>query len=245
MGDAVLGADPLQPVGAAPAGGHDGAAGLNDPFGLPVGDHRAAAHGFLKHQVETLVVENQLDAVLLQILLDAKVDLLGFFRAHVADRAVHQLQSRADGAQADVLYPVGIADALHVGVGAELQIDAVGVVDGLLRQLLAHQGGQVAADLIAQGELAVGERSGSREAGGDVAVGLAVHALACFGLGAVALLDAMALLHHGDVPFIAAAQQFQRGKDPRRTRADDQNVRFHRVHGATLTLSIPFSSNSS
>ncbi|CAN4014569.1 Transposon-encoded protein TnpW, partial [Dysosmobacter welbionis] len=60
-------------------------------------------------------------------------------------------------------------------------------------QVRPDQGGQVAAHLIAEGELAVGEGAGAGEAGGDVAVGLAVHALLGLVLGAVALFHRLSL----------------------------------------------------
>lgn len=85
-----------------------------------------------------------------QVILNAEVDLVRLLGAEVADRAVDQTQARADGARADLLDLLRILQALDVLVRAKLQIDAVGIVDELLRLLLADEGGQVTADVAAQ-----------------------------------------------------------------------------------------------
>ena len=65
---------------------------------------------------------------------------------------------------------------LDVLVRAEFKVDAVRVVDGLLRELLAYERGQVAAHFAGEGELPVRERAGAGKAGSDVADGLTIHA---------------------------------------------------------------------
>ncbi len=108
--------------------------------------------------------------ILQQILLDGIVDLLCLFRAQVANGAVHQLQPGLNGALANGLYLVRIlVDALHMGVCTELQIDLVRIIDGILRQVRTDQAGQIAAYLIAQGQLAVRKRARTGKAGGNVA----------------------------------------------------------------------------
>ena len=146
----------------------------------------------------------------------------------MADGAVHQLQTRVDGVFADLLDVLTGVDALHMGVCAELQINFIGVVDQLLRKLLPDEGGQVAAHLIRQAQLAVRERARTGKAGGDGAGGAAVDAVAYLCLGAVALFHRLALFHQQHLLFAAVAQQLHSGKDAGRARThDDQIVLFH------------------
>ena len=121
---------------------------------------------------------------------------MGLLRAHVADGAVHQLEARLDGPLADFLPVLRVFQALDVGVRAEIQVDFVRVVDGLLGQVRANESGQVPAHLVAQGQLSVREGPRAGEAGGDVAVGLAVHALVGLSLGTAAVLHGPALFHY-------------------------------------------------
>ena len=120
------------------------------------------------------------------------VELLRLLCAQMADRAVHQLQAGMDGVLADLLDLLAGVDALHMGVCAELKIDLVGVVDKLLCKLLSDQGGQVAAHLIGEAQLAIREGTCTGKAGGDGAGGAAVDAVAHFGFGAVALFHGLA-----------------------------------------------------
>ena len=145
----------------------------------------------------------------------------------MADGAVHQLQAGLNGPLADLLDLLAVAHALHMGVCAELQIDLVGVIDQLLRVKLADQAGQVAAHLMGEAQLAVRKGAGAGKTGGDVAVGLAVHAVAHLGLGAVALLHGLALFKDGDLLLAALAQQLQRGEDAGRAGTDDDQVVLH------------------
>ena len=85
-----------------------------------------------------------------QVILNAEVDLVRLLGAEVADRAVDQTQTRADGARADALDLLRILKALDMLVGAELEVNTVGVVDDLLRLPLADERGQIAADVAAQ-----------------------------------------------------------------------------------------------
>ena len=84
------------------------------------------------------------------MVLDIEVELLGFLGAKVADGAVNQLQTGLNGALADVLDVGALVYALDLRVGTEFQIDLIGVVDQLLREILAYQVGQLDADLIGQ-----------------------------------------------------------------------------------------------
>ena len=149
MGDVVLGAQLLQPVGAAAARGNDRVLGIDLQVSLAVGNGDSAADLVLQDQVAALVAEVHLHTVLLEILLDSQIDGLGFFRAHVADGAVHKLQARLNGTLADLLPLLFMLQALDMGVRAEFQIDLVGVVDGLLGQVLSDKSRQIAAHLVA------------------------------------------------------------------------------------------------
>ena len=146
----------------------------------------------------------------------------------MADGAVDQLQTGLNRALADVLDVGAFVDALDLRVSAEFQIDFVGVVDKLLREILADQVGQLAADLIGQRQLAVRERARTGKAGGDGTGRLAVDADAGFVLGAMALFDRLALFDKQDLVGVAAfAQQLQRGENTGRAGAYDDKV----IHG--------------
>ena len=237
----MLGAERFKPVRTAAARGDDRAPGFDLALLFAVGDDAAETGLVFETEIKALPAEDQLHAVLGEIALNGKVNALGLLGTHVADRAVHKLETGLNGAAADVLHLVGIADALNVGVRAEFQIDGVGIVDGLLREPFADERRQIAADLVGEGELAVGESASAGKAGRDVAVGLAVHAPAGLGLGAVALLDTLAFFHERDVALVALADELQGGEYAGRTGADDQNIRFH---ASTFTFSMPCFSNS-
>ena len=194
---------------------------------MPIVHHDAAAAAVAQDDVLARAAEEHLHAVVAQVVFNAEVDLVRLLGAEVADRAVDQAQARADGARADLLDLLRILQALDVLVRAELQIDAVGVVDELLRLLLADEGGQVAADIAAQRELAVRERARAGETGRDVAIRLAVHTPASLGLRAAAVFNGLPLLNHDDLFRGAAAQQFQRREDSGRARTDNDNICVH------------------
>ena len=224
---AVLEADLLQPVGAAAAGGDDGMPGLNGVVLMPVVRHDAAAAPVAHDDILARAAEEHLHTVIAQVVFDAEVDLVRLLGAKVADRAVDQAQARADGTRADALDLLRVLKALDMLIGAELKINAVGIVDDLLRLPLADERGQVAADIAAQRELAVRERARAGETGRDVAIRLAVHALAGLGLRAAAVFNSLSLLDHNDLFRGAAAQQLQRCKDTGRARADNDNICVH------------------
>ena len=193
VGDVVLGADLLQPVGTAAARADDHSIGINSMGFLVLGslDEHALALLVLQDDVLALGAEQHLHAVVGQIVLDGQIQLLGLLGAQMTDGAVHQLQAGVDGVLADLL-------------------------------------GQVAADLIGEAQLAVGEGACTGEAGGDGAGGAAVDAVAQFGLGAVALFHRLALFHQQDLFLAAVAQQLYSGEDAGRTGThNDQIVFFH------------------
>ena len=234
VGDVVLGAQALQPVGPPAARGNHRMAGQNLLLPAVLAHLHPPAHVPLQNKIGTLAAEEQLHAVLQQVLFNGVVEVLGLLRAQVADGAVHQLQPRPDGPPADGLDLLRVAQALHVAVRAELQVDAVGVVDGLLGLVRTNEAGQIAPHLAAEGQLAVGEGPGPGEAGGNVAVGLAAHALARLALGTAAVLHRPALLHNENPLPAALFQHLQGCEDAGGPCADDDNVS---VHGNLLFLS--------
>ena len=140
---------------------------------------------------------------------------------------------------ADLLALLVITETLNVRVRTEIQIDLVSVVDGLLRQLRGDEGGQIAAHFIAEGQLAVGKSAGTGEAGGDVAVGLAVDTLLRLVLGAVAVFYRLALFYHDDFLLAALLDHFQGGEDAGRAGADDNNICVHNISYLLIWLIIP------
>ena len=228
VGDVVLCAELFQPVCAAASGADDHLVRVHRQQAVAVLQQHALAAFLFQNDVLALGIEAHLHAVVRQIVLDGQIQLLRLLGAQMADGAVHQLQTRMDGVFADLLDVLTGVNALHMGVGAELQIDLIGVVDELLRKLLSDEGGQVAAHLIGQAQLAVRERARTGKAGGDGAGGAAVDAVAHFGFGAVALFHGLALFHQQHLLFAAVAQQLHSGKDAGRARThDDQIVLFH------------------
>ncbi len=200
----------VEPAGATTAGGDDRLAGLDARLAVTVAHHKATAHAILDHDLLALGLEEDVHAGVKQVLLDARVELLGLLGAKVADGAVHELEARANGAAANLRNLVGVAEALDVRVGAKVEIHLVDAVDGVLRKL-----GQVAAHLARERELAVREGAGAREARGDAAR-LAVDAVAHLGLGATALLDRQPLLDDGDGARVPLAEKAQRSEDASR-----------------------------
>ena len=169
------------------------------------------------------MLEDELHARLLQAALDAEVDGLCAFGAQMADGAVHELEARLDGTAANGRDLIGVADALHVLVRAEVKVDLVAARDGGLHEVRAYELGQVAAHVAGERELPVGERASTREPRGDAA-GLAVHAHARLRLGAAAALDGKAAVHEHDMARVAPAEQAERCEDARGTRTYDEHV---------------------
>jgi hypothetical protein len=228
VGNVVLGADLFQPVCTAAAGANDHGIRIHRPDLIAVLQQYALALLILKNDVLALGIEQHLHAVVGQIVLDGQIQLLRLLCAQMADRAVHQLQAGMDGVLSDLLDLLAGVDALHMGICAELKIDLVGVVDQLLCKLLSDQGGQVAAHLIGEAQLAIREGTCTGKAGGDGAGGAAVDAVAHFGFGAVALFHGLALFHQQHLLFAAVAQQLHSGKNASRAGTDnDQIILFH------------------
>ena len=119
----------------------------------------------------------------------------------MADRAIDKLESRLDRAFAYLLYGLGISETLDVLVGAEFKIYPVGISYGILNLFRTDESRKLASDLIAQRKLAVGESTRAAKSGGDMAVGLAVHAVTRLRFRTAAFLDALSLLDDNDLLF--------------------------------------------
>ena len=223
----VLQADFFQPVRAAAPGSDHGVLGVDLIGLLAVLHHDAQTHAVVHDQVAALAAEHHLHAVVKEIILDGVIDIVRLLRAEVADRAVHKPQAGANGAGSDPFDFLGIAQAFDVLVRAEFQINAVGVVDRLLCAFFADERRQVAADLAGQGQLPVRERTCARKAGGNVAIGLAVHAFAGLRLRAPAVFNGKAFFDHQDLLRAAPADHFQRSENAGRPGANDDNVCIH------------------
>ena len=155
MGNVVLCAELFQPVCAAASGADDHLVRIHGQQVLAVLQQHALAAVLFQNDVLALGRKAHLHAVVCQIVLDGKIQLLRLLGAQMADGAIHQLQAGMDGVFADLLDVLAGVDALHMGVCAELQINFIGVVDQLLRKLLPDKGGQVAAHLVGKAQLAV------------------------------------------------------------------------------------------
>lgn len=154
---------------------------------LALADIDALAAVAVEDYIVALVAEKHIDAVFYEILFDGVVDILRLLRAEVAYRAVDKAKTRLYGALSYLLDLLLAADALNMGVRAELEVDAVGIFYCLLSGLVAYELGELTADLGTQRQLAVRERARAGEARGDMTIGFAVDALVCFRFGAAAL----------------------------------------------------------
>ena len=135
------------------------------------------------------------------------------------------------------LINLGVVEAVHQIGRAEGEILVVAIFDQIAHRLPRQIVGQVAADLLRQGELAVRERARSRPALHDAA-GLAAHAMAGLARRAVAAVDAAARIHDQHARLRRFLLQFQSGEDARRTRSDDDDVKF--AHWISLHLNVIF-----
>ena len=148
MGDVVLRAQLFEPIRAAAAGRDHDLASLHRPHMGLVAQGDAGTHRAVDQEVLAFRFEQDLDAVVQQVVLDRQIQLLRLFGAQMADRAVDQLQAGLDRLFADIFDLLAVGDALDFLRRAELQIDLVGIVDQALRQVLADQLRQIAAHLV-------------------------------------------------------------------------------------------------
>ena len=113
-------------------------------------------------------------------------------------------------------------------VGAEFQIDPVGVVDEFDGEILTDERRQVAADLGGERQFPVRESARTGEAGGDMAIGFAVHALFRLALGAATFFNRLTLFDDQNGLFGALTEQFDGGEDAGRSGTDDNNIVSHK-----------------
>ena len=226
MRDGMALACALQPVCALSSGGDDYAVcrDLLAIFALVVGDYDAGALVALDDDILAACGKHDLNAVLQQVLLNAQVQLVRHFSAKVAYRAVDQLKVGVYRLFAYLAYLVRFADALDMRVCAEFQIYLVGVVDGFLCELFADKFRQVSAYFARKRQLAVRKRARAGKTGGDVAIGLAVHADLCLCLGTGSLFNRNALFDDQYLLLGTLAEHFQRGEYSRGACADDNYV---------------------
>ena len=198
MRDIVLGAELFKPVGSAASCRYNG---VICKYLYTLGalfDIHALAHVALENDVVALIAEEHIDAVFNQVLLYRIIYILRFFGTEVADRAVNKAKSRLYGALSDLLDLLLASHTLNMSVRAELKVNFICIFYRLLRDVDAYELRELAADLGAERELPVREGARAREAGRDVAIGLAVDALVGLRLGAAALFDRLTLFDHHD-----------------------------------------------
>ena len=225
--DVMLSAEALQPVRTAPSCGDDGMSGINLLGHASVVDGHAQALVSVQNQIVTLITEAELHARIPQVIFDVPVEAMCLFGSEMADRAVDQVKSCPDGALADLLDLIGNLRAFDMGIGAEVEVDFVGIVDDLLHPVNAEQLGQITADIAGQRQLPVREGTRAGKSGGDVAIGLAVHAVSGLCLGAGAVFHCFSFFNDDDFLFTAVPEHFDGGENPRRTGSDDQDIGFH------------------
>ena len=138
----------LKPIGAATSGGHDDALGVDALFSVWVCSNDATTNIVLDNHVAALGAKTHLDADIAKMVFDCEIELLGFFGAQVADRAIDHFEPCWDGAAANVADLRVGPRALDVLVCAKGEVNLVHLVDGLLRLLGSDQLGKVAANFI-------------------------------------------------------------------------------------------------
>ena len=231
----MLAAHALQPVGPAPAGGHHRVTGAQLVGALGALRRHARAGIAVHEHLSAGGAEAQVHARVDQVALQARVQLARPLRAQVAQRAVHELEARLDGAQTYAVHLRARAGTLHAAVGAERQIHAVHLPDGRLHGLVADEVGQIAAHLARQRQLAVRERARAREPRGDAAR-LAAEARPARLLGARAVLHGQPLVQHDDAPCEPALDERERAEDAGGAGPHDDDVGVLCAHGAPPSL---------
>ena len=105
------------------------------------------AYAALDHDLLALGLEEDVHAGIEQVLLDARVELLGLLGAKVADGAVHELEACAYRAATNLDNVICMSEALDVRIGPKVEVHLVDAIDGVLRELMTDKVGQVAAHL--------------------------------------------------------------------------------------------------
>ena len=122
-------------------------------------------------------IKEHLDTQVFQFLLDAGVNVIRFFGAHVAHAGIDQLQVGLRSGPADGIDRRAVIFPVDARIRAKANVQLVHVSQRLAEFLQADVLRQVAADLAIRvdGELAVAEAAAAGETGGDGA-GLAIDA---------------------------------------------------------------------
>ncbi len=158
-------------------------------FGVALANDNSAADVAVKYDVIAVCAEHHVNAVLHEPYLYIVVKLLRFFRSEMADRAVYELEARFYGVLSDLFDLVIVADALYVGIRTELKINLIGVIYELLRKIRAYKIGQIAAHLVGERKLSVGESARTGKTGGYAAAPRTVDAVPDFRFGTVTLFN--------------------------------------------------------
>ena len=111
--------------------------------------HYASAYSIVENHVAAVIPEENLNAIFLQEPFYGKVYFLSFFRAQVAYRTVHQFKPRLNGPLSYILDFIRLADAFHLGVRTEFQINLIRIIYYLLSVLFSYKVWQVSPHLAA------------------------------------------------------------------------------------------------
>ena len=201
MCDIVLGAHFFKPFRAAAARRNDGILCAYLDLAVTVVHIDSEASVAVEDYVAALISEHYLDSCGDKVFLDRKIEIVRLLGAYMADRAINKLEPRLDCTFANILYGLGILQTLDVLVGSEFKIYPVGISYGILNLFRTDESRKFSSDLIAQRKLSVGKRARAGKSGGDMAVGLAVHAVTRLRFRTAALLDALPLLDDNDFLF--------------------------------------------
>ena len=77
----------------------------------------------------------------------------------MADGAIHEFEPRFNRFFADFLDLVLVAESFYVLVRAEFEINLVGIVDELLREIVPYEFGKLAAHFVRKRQFAVRKRA--------------------------------------------------------------------------------------
>ena len=148
-----------------------------------------------------------------------------FFGAEVTNWAVHEFQSRGNGATTDFLdFFVFAVRSLDFFIRAEIEIYSVGVIDKFLYFIVTDKFGQIAADLGRQRKFTVGKRARARKTRRDIAIRFTVDAFSRFVFGTRTSVDVFALLDDGYRLVAVLSDKFESRENTRRPRSDNEDV---------------------
>ena len=148
---AVFFAQLFQPIRSAAARRNHGIGSENFQAlaAVRLGDGNALTYSVFDNQRIAFVIEENFHAATEKIFFNGKVDTLRLFRTHVTNRAIHQFESRLNGALADFLDFFARVQTFDVFVRAEFEINFIRIIDRLLREFFADELRQIAAHFAA------------------------------------------------------------------------------------------------